>query len=211
MNDTIFRNQITTEQELRDLLGYPSEVVKHKSITHIDDHCRRYLAQSPMAFLSTADSEGQCDVSPRGDGPGFVYVIDDHHLVIPERPGNRRMDSLRNILSNPHIGLVFLIPGLGETLRINGKACIIRDQAVLDQMKAKDKAPLLAIGVEVEECYIHCAKAFKRSKLWEPSAWPTKEELPAVSRILADHANLDGITAEDVARSLKETYEKRLY
>ncbi|TCZ80893.1 pyridoxamine 5'-phosphate oxidase family protein [Paenibacillus albiflavus] len=208
---TFFQNQITTEQELRDLLGYPSEVVKNKSITHLDEHCRRFLAQSPIAFLSTADANGECDVSPRGDSPGFVYVMDDWHLVIPERPGNRRMDSMLNILSNPKIGLIFLIPGLEETLRINGKACIIRDANVLDQMKVNDKAPLLGIGVEVEECYIHCAKAFKRSKLWQLNTWPTKEKLPSVARILADHANLEGLTAEDVEKSLKETYEKRLY
>jgi len=211
MNITFYKDQITTEQELRDLLGYPSEVVKNKSITHLDEHCRRFLAQSPIAFLSTADANGDCDVSPRGDSPGFVHVMDDWHLVIPERPGNRRMDSLLNILSNPKIGLIFLIPGLEETLRINGKACIIRDSNVLDQMKVNDKAPLLGIGVEVEECYIHCAKAFKRSRLWQMNTWPMKEELPVVSRILADHANIEGLTAEDVEKSLKETYEKRLY
>ncbi|CAG7619822.1 pyridoxamine 5'-phosphate oxidase family protein [Paenibacillus allorhizosphaerae] len=211
MKTNPFQHRITSEQQLRELLGYPSELVANKSITHIDEHCRTFIAQSPMVFIATSDRTGACDVSPRGDGAGFVHVVDDNHLVIPERPGNRRLDSLRNILSNPNIAIIFLIPGLEETLRINGKACIINDDSLLDKMKAHGKAPLLGLGVEVEECYMHCAKAFKRSKLWEHDAWPEQAQLPVVARILADHVKMQGVTAEDVAKSLKESYEKRLY
>lgn len=211
MKSIAFDKQITTEQELRSLLGYPGELVKHKSIDHLDEHCRNFIAQSPIVFISTSDRTGACDVSPRGDRAGFILVVDEQHLVIPERPGNRRFDSLLNILANPHIGMIFMIPGLEETLRINGKACIVQDDDILEQMKAKDKKPLLGIGVEVEECYMHCAKAFKRSKLWEPNEWPDQAALPVVSRIIADHANIEGVSAEDVAKSLQETYEKRLY
>ncbi|CAG7606166.1 hypothetical protein PAESOLCIP111_00888 [Paenibacillus solanacearum] len=211
MKTNPFQQRITSEQQLRELLGYPSELVASKTIGQIDEHCRAFIAQSPMVWIGTADQSGACDVSPRGDGAGFVHVIDENHLVLPERPGNRRLDSIRNILSNPHIAILFLIPGLEETLRINGKACITRDEQLLEQMKAHGKAPLLGIGVEVEECYMHCAKAFKRSKLWEPDTWPEQKQLPSAARIIADHVRMQGVTAETVAKSLKESYEKRLY
>ncbi len=211
MNKTIFKHQITTEQELRDLVGYPGEIVTRKAIHSMDQHCRHFISQSPMAFIATADRAGTCDVSPRGDQAGFVHVIDDNHLIIPERPGNRRLDSLRNVLSNPCIGIIFIIPGLEETLRINGNAYIVTDDDLLEEMKVNGKKPLLGIGVQVEECYVHCAKAFKRSSLWDPGKWPVKEDLPVISQVLADHVNMKDVTAEDVEKSLKETYEKRLY
>ncbi|OPA75301.1 phosphohydrolase [Paenibacillus selenitireducens] len=211
MRQKPFEEIVQTEEELRDLLGYPSELVTRKSITHIDDHVRHFIGLSPMAFLATSDQMGYCDVSPRGDAAGFVHIIDDKHLVVPERPGNRRLDSIRNILTNPNIGIIFIIPGLEETLRVNGKACITRDEHLMEQMIAHGKRPLLGIGVEVEECYIHCAKAFKRSGLWDTNQWLESASLPKVSKILADHANMKGIGEEDVAKSLRETYEKRLY
>lgn len=124
-------NTIKSEEELRAILGYPSELVKNKAIDALDEHCRQFIAKSPLLIMATSDAEGLCDVSPRGDAPGFVLVLDDNHLVIPERPGNRRMDSLRNILSNPNAGLIFLIPGLEETLRVNGRAYIVRDEELL--------------------------------------------------------------------------------
>ena len=137
-----FKQQITTEDELRQLMGYPGELVRHKVIDHLDEHCRHFIGLSPYLLMSTADAHGECDVSPRGDAPGFVLVIDEKHLVIPERPGNRCMDSLRNILSNPHVGLIFLIPGLGETLRVNGTACILRDEFLLCQMEVNGQRPV---------------------------------------------------------------------
>ncbi|GAA4878383.1 pyridoxamine 5'-phosphate oxidase family protein [Paenibacillus vulneris] len=203
-----FQQVISSEQELRDILGYPSEVVNRKVVSAIDSHCKDYIARSPFVLIATADGEGKCDVSPRGDAPGFVLVLDEQRLVIPERPGNRRMDSLRNIVSNPNIGLIFLIPGLEETLRVNGKAYVIKDEALLNQMQAHGKAPLLGIGVEVEECYMHCAKAFKRSMLWNPESWLDKEQLPVPARILAKHT---GSTEEQITRSLDESYRLRLY
>ncbi|TGV05279.1 pyridoxamine 5'-phosphate oxidase family protein, partial [Mesorhizobium sp. M00.F.Ca.ET.186.01.1.1] len=137
----IFREVITSETQLREIFGEPSRLVQNKMITHLDDHCRNYIAQSPFLIISTADEKGNCDASPRGDAPGFVHIVDDHHLVIPERPGNKRMDSITNILANPHIGLIFLIPTLEETLRINGRACIIQDRDILEKMAVKGKVP----------------------------------------------------------------------
>jgi uncharacterized protein len=138
-------------------------------------------------------------------------VLDEKHLVIPERTGNKRVDSLRNILSNPRIGLLFLIPGLGETLRVNGKACLVKDDELLEQMAVKGQKPLIGIGVEVEECFIHCAKAFKRSRLWEPDSWANKEILPSAAKMLFEHAKLPGTTAEKINERLQEGYTKRLY
>lgn len=211
MSTSVFKHIISSEYELRSMIGFPSELVSQKAISFIDSHCREFISKSPLLFVSTSSDSGHCDVSPRGDEAGFVFIFDQKHLIIPERPGNRRIDSLRNILSNPQIGLIFLIPGLEETLRINGLACIIRDPDLMHLMQANDKIPLMGIGVEVEECFIHCAKAFKRSKLWSNLSWPNKDDLPSISQILADHVNKTGITVEEVTNMLKESYEKRLY
>lgn len=202
---------IQTEEELRSLIGFPGELVERKVIAQLDQHCRDFIARSPFALLSTSNSEGQCDVSPRGDSPGFVHVVDDRHIVIPDRPGNKRIDSLRNIIANPHAGMIFLIPGLGETLRVNGRAYITKDQQLLSLMAVKDRAPLLGIVIEVEECYMHCAKAFLRSRLWKPESWLSKEELPTPAAIIAAHAAMDGVTVETVADRLADGYKNRLY
>lgn len=206
--DQPFQEKISSEEQLREILGYPSPLVMKKSIDFLDSHCVDFIDQSPMIFISTSDNNGNCDVSPRGDEAGFIHIIDHKHLVIPERPGNRRLDSILNILMNPHIGIIFIIPQLEETLRVNGKACVIKDPNVLESMKANGKVPSLGIGVTVEECYIHCAKAFKRSKLWDQESWRDMEYLPKPVKILATHACS---REEDISKSLKESYEKRLY
>ncbi|AEL27802.1 pyridoxamine 5'-phosphate oxidase family protein [Cyclobacterium marinum] len=206
-----FKNQIETLEELRGVMGFPRELVQKKSINFIDEHCKSFIAKSPMLFISTANKEGSCDVSPRGDPAGFVDVLDEQYLVIPERPGNKRCDSLVNILSNPQVGLIFIIPGLKETLRINGKAILIRDKDLLQKYQVNGKNPEIGIIVEVEECFIHCAKAFLRSKLWEPEAWPDKEQLPLVAKVLADHINSSNFSKEEIQNVLEESYKKRLY
>ena len=206
-----FKEIVKSEEEIRELIGYPSEVVKRKAIARLDGHCRRFIALSPLLFIATADEQGHCDVSPRGDAPGSVLVLDDRRLVIPERPGNRRIDSLRNILSNPKIGLIFVIPGLEETLRVNGRAYVIKDDEILDRMQVGNKKPVLGIGVEAEECYIHCAKAFKRSGVWDPASWPAADALPSIAAILCDHVQSPAFTVETIAQGLKDSYEKRLY
>lgn len=210
-NSSRFQDLVSSEEELRSILGYPSEVASRKSISHLDQHCRDFISKAPFLLLATAHASGACDVSPRGDSPGFVVVLDDGCLIIPERPGNRRVDSMRNIFSNPQVGLIFIIPGLEETLRINGRASVVRDQELMLRMEANGRTPLLGIGVEVEECFIHCAKAFKRSQLWNKDSWPQKEDLPSTAQILADHVKLPGISAKEISESLHESYTKRLY
>lgn len=206
-----FEHQIASEEELRELLGHPSTLVRNKVIDHLDHHCCEFIRLSPYAVLSTCNSDGRCDASPRGDAPGFVRVLDERRLVIPERPGNRRMDSLLNILSNPHVGIIFMIPGLEETLRVNGSACVIRDEFILSEMDVNGRRPLVGIGIEVEECYIHCAKALKRSRLWQSDSWPSPSELPNPAKILAEHAAIPDLTPAKVGETLRDSYTNRLY
>lgn len=162
-------------------------------------------------MISSSDKSGNCDVSPRGDMPGFIKVLNEKYLIIPERPGNKRIDTMLNILANPNVGLLFFIPGLEETLRVNGKACLVKDNELLEQMAVSGRMPLLAIGVEVEECFIHCAKAFKRSGLWDLSSWLDEKSLPSAAKMLFEHAKLPGSSTESIEERLRESYTKRLY
>lgn len=206
-----FSSTINSEEELRALIGSPSELVNNKVISKMDENCLDFISKSPFLVMSTSDDHGSCDVSPRGDHAGFVLVIDESTLIIPERPGNKRIDSMRNILSNPNVGLIFIIPGLGETLRINGKASLVTDDDLMDKMQARGKKPVLGIGVEIEECFIHCAKAFKRSGLWESESWLVKEELPSAAKMLFEHAKLPDSSEASIQSGLEESYAKRLY
>ncbi|TLS35475.1 pyridoxamine 5'-phosphate oxidase family protein [Pseudalkalibacillus caeni] len=206
-----FKNLISSEEELRDIIGNPGELAANKVISYLDKNCNDFISKSPFLVLSTSNTAGACDASPRGDSPGFVLTVDEKHLVIPERPGNRRIDSIKNILENPHVGLIFVIPGLEETLRINGKASITRDPELLSRMEVKGRSPLVAIGIEVEEAFIHCAKAFKRSGLWNHQSWLEKEKLPHIAKVLAEHASLPDYSTEKVSEGLKESYTERLY
>lgn len=205
------KNSINTVEELRELLGHPSELVEKKVISYLDHHCYDFISKSPFLVISTSDERGNCDVSPRGDKPGFVYMLDQNRLVIPERRGNKRLDTLKNILANPNVGLLFIIPGMGETLRVNGKASLTTDVSVLEKMTAQNVQPLVGIEVEVEECYIHCAKAFRRSGLWESHTWPDSTSLPSAAKILFEHSRIEGTSVDDIEESLKEGYAKRLY
>src|SRR4051812_25750294 len=166
----MFRDVITSEAQLREIMGEPAELAIKKETDFLSDACRTFIEQSPFLLVATASADGRCDVSPKGDAPGFVQVLDDRHLVIPDRPGNRRFDGLRNILETGRIGLIFLVPGRDETLRANGRAWITRDPELLVTMQVQGKDPWFGIGVEVEECFLHCGKAFRRSHLWEPAS-----------------------------------------
>lgn len=210
--ESLFKEVIETEAELRDMIGKPSKLAQQKVIDHIDNHCREFIAHSPFLVLSTSNRHGRSDTSPRGDKPGFVHVLDDKHLIIPDRRGNKRMDSMVNILSNPFVSLLFFIPVLGETLRVKGKAKLIRDDNYLSELEVNGKTPMLAIAVEVEECFIHCAKAILRSGLWNPEAWGEKESVPKAAKMLAAHAKITDVEEQkNLERSLQEGYRNRLY
>lgn len=184
---------LRSEEEIRELVGVPHEHIVKKAIPILDEHCRLFISKSPLLFMSTSNAEGKCDVSPRGDEPGSVKVLNENQLVIAERPGNRRADSITNILSNPHVGLVFLIPGLEEVLRINGRAYMIKNKEILSTMGVKGKEPVIGIGVEVEECFVHCPRALKASNIWNPEQWESIEDIPPLKQIFLDHLKINGI------------------
>ncbi|MDF2645395.1 MAG: pyridoxamine 5-phosphate oxidase-like FMN-binding protein [Paenibacillus sp.] len=188
----LYEEEITTEEELRSVVGVPHEAVLKKSVGYLDNHIRRFISRSPLFFLSTCHVNERCDVSPRGDSPEFVRVWDEKHLVFPERPGNRRADSLLNILSKQHVSMLFLIPGMEEVLRINGRARIIRTGKVLNQMQTGNQVPQLGVVVEVEECFIHCPRALKFSAIWDSYTWPKKEELPSANEMFQSHLRING-------------------
>lgn len=201
-----FNDQLS-RTELRELIPQPTGLVLDKELDVLDKHCQSLIARSPFLLVATSSQDGRCDVSPRGDAPGFVQILDQKRLAIPDRPGNRRLDTIENILDNPQIGLLFVIPGMRETLRVNGKACITRDSKILDKGTVDGKRPMLAIGVEVEEAFIHCAKAFIRSNLWKAETWPDMRDLPSIAQMLIDHANYKKVTTNQSERDLDDELE----
>ena len=206
-----FQEVITSERELRDIVGAPNPRSLLKEHAHVDPHARAFIALSPLVLMATSGADGRCDVSPKGDAPGFVLVLDERRLAIPDRPGNRRLDGMRNLLVNPQIGLIFLVPGRQDTLRVNGRAYLTRDPALLERCAAHGKTPTLAIGVEVEECFLHCPKAFLRSHLWDVAHWPAPDALPSFACMLFDQIQPDGLTLQDYERDVKENSTEGLY
>lgn len=168
----------------------PSAVVIAKDIGHIDAHLKRFIETAPFYCMATADAEGNQDVTPRGDPPGTFKVLGPKTLALPDRPGNNRLDALRNLVENPHIGLLFMIPGVEETVRINGTARLSVDPELLTSMAVEGNLPRSAIVVEVSEAFLHCAKAFKRAKLWDPTAQVPRASLPSLGTMLADHVKM---------------------
>jgi len=185
-----FREIVRSENELRAIVGHPTPKVAGKIIGHLDDICRAFIAGSPFCILATAGPDGKIDVSPRGDPPGFVRVLDDRRLAIPDRPGNRLADSFTNLLINPRIGILFMVPGKEETLRIRGEARIVRDPALRETMAVDGKVPKLALVVHVTEAFVHCPKNMIRSHLWQPGTWPDSSALPDIGNAMIRHGNL---------------------
>ncbi len=173
---------ITTEGELRAVVGSPIPRVAQKVRTRLQQVHRDWIAASRFVALATSSSDGRCDVSPKGDPAGFVHVLDDRTVVVPERPGNRRVDGYLNVLDNPHVGLLFLIPGRTDTLRVNGCAQVVSDAPWFDDLVIKGHRPILALEVAVEEVFFHCSKAFLRSALWQPETWQP-DAVPSRARI----------------------------
>lgn len=201
--------EIAREEELRELYGPASERSLRKEMTSLDPHARNFIAHSPFLVIGTAGVEGGSDVSPKGDAPGFVAVLDDHTLVIPDRPGNNRLDGLRNILENPQVGLLFLIPGVNETLRVNGRARITRDASLLAPLAVQGKVPKTGLVVEVHEVFLHCPKALIRSKLWDPETQIERKTFPTMGQMLADQ--IGGMDPAELDRGTEESIKTRLY
>ncbi|RLK24046.1 hypothetical protein DER29_1939 [Micromonospora sp. M71_S20] len=201
--------EITSHEELRELLGapMPRALTKERPVLHARD--REWLAASPFCLVATAGPDGSCDVSPKGDPPGFAMVLDERTIAIPERPGNRRADGYRNILDNPHVGLIFLIPGRTDTLRINGRARLVRDAPWFDDMVVKGHRPVLAVMVEIEQIFYHCAKAFLRSQLWQPESWQP-DALPSRARLIKEVEN-PAESLADLERHYGPQYATTIY
>ena len=198
---------IREEPELRALLGEPAAVVRAKVADRLNDLTRRFVDLSPFVLLATSAPDGTCDVSPRGDPPGFVRVLDERTLLLPDRPGNKLADSLRNVLRNPHVGLLFLVPGVGDTLRVNGRATLVTDEDLLAPCAVEGKVPKLGLRIEVDEVFTHCSKAFLRARLWDPETFVDRSELPSSGEV---HRSLNpDFDAEQYDAERAERYARR--
>ena len=195
---------------VRAAIGEPSELVQSKILGTLDRHCRSFIERSPFVLVATVGADGRADVSPRGDPAGFVHVVDDRTLAIPERPGNKLIDTLRNVLDTEAVGLLFLVPGVGETLRVNGRGYVTDDAELLAGMEVRGRTPLLAIVVEIEEAFLHCAKAFIRSRLWDPSTQIDRQELPTLARMIHDQLALQQ-PVEELDAYVEDGYRTTLY
>jgi uncharacterized protein len=204
------RREVTTVDELREIVGEPNKYVANKVRDRLSPIQRDWLAHSPLGFVATTDAEGRVDVSPKGDPPGFVHIIDDATIAIPERPGNKRVDGHLNVLERPHVGTLFLIPGRGDTLRINGTARILADAEYFDTMTVEGKRPILALEIAIEEVFFHCAKAFLRSDAWNPDSWnPTA--VPSVAQIAKALTRIDESLEELEKYYSEDALRKILY
>jgi PPOX class probable FMN-dependent enzyme len=201
--------EITSEAELTELLGEPMGRAVTKERVRLHDRDREWLANSPFCLVATSAADGTCDVSPKGDPPGFALVLDDTTIALPERPGNRRADGYRNVLSNPHVGLLFVVPGRGDTLRINGRARLVRDAPFFDRMLVNGHRPILALVVDIEQIFFHCAKAFMRSSLWQPHTWHP-DALPTHAHLVKQVQRTEE-TLEELERYYGPDYARRLY
>jgi uncharacterized protein len=207
-NMSQFKQVIQNEAELREILGYAGKAAQNKVIPEIDDICRAFIAKSPFILLGSTDANGNMDVSPKGDPAGFVQVMDSTTLLIPDRPGNRRGDTLSNILQSPNIGLLFLVPGRSETLRVNGTAQIVRDDDVRERFIMQGKAPIFVIAVTVKEAFFHCTKCVVRSGLW--SSEHKHDTLVSLGAAIVKHARLD-ISVEEADAIMDEEEKTELY
>jgi PPOX class probable FMN-dependent enzyme len=181
---------VDSHEALRAVIGEPKESTRQKDIARIDEHARTLIEHSPLVLLATSAPDGSCDVSPRGDPAGSVLILDEKTLVLADRPGNKLIDSFENLIDNPHAGLLFIVPGMNETLRVNGSTTLVSDGPFFDDLIVKGKRPQLAIMLHVEQLYLHCAKAFLRSSLWDPETWPERRSLPTLGRMLKDQLRL---------------------
>jgi uncharacterized protein len=205
-----FSGAFDRPDQLREFYDAPMDVAVRKDIGHIDALCERLIAASPMLFVATYSPEGHADVSPRGGQPGFVTVLDEHHLAIPDATGNRRLDTLENIVGSGRVGLIFLIPGRDTTLRVNGHAAVSAAPELLERLTPVGKPPKTAIVVKAEEVYTHCPKAFVRSKLWDPDSWPDPATLPTSAEVTLAHQRNPELTLDQVRERERESLAKRL-
>jgi uncharacterized protein len=201
--------QVTSIDELVDIIGTPSERIGTKVTPYLTPLLRQFMLSSTYFLLATSNTDGSCDVTPRGDPPGSLLLLDDRTIAIPDRLGNRRIDSMRNILANPHVGMLFLVPGTDETLRVNGRATITRDPELLARLEMRGREPKVAIVVEIDEAFTHCARSILRSKLWDPESWPDPDTIPTLAAMMAEQQDM--APPDESAGKRNEDYRKTLY
>ena len=202
---------VTNETRLRTIYKEPHEIAVRKVLPELDKHSRYFIELSPFLVLSTVRADGYCDASPRGDAPGFMRILDDNNLFLPDRPGNNRLDSLTNILKNPGIGVLFMIPGLEETLRVNGNATIVSDIGLLETSIVKGKTPRSGLKININEAYIHCGKSIRRSKIWDAETHIKKGIYPSIGKLIADQGAAPGRSVEELDKDEEEGYRTKLY
>ncbi len=200
---------ITSRTELRTAYREPNERAQQKVLDHLDKHCRDFIALSPLCIISSLGADGLQDTSPRGDPPGFVVTPDNKTLLIPDRPGNNQVDSLQNLIANPQVGLLFMVPGMNETLRVSGSAEIVTDERVLEPLSARNRPPLSVLKVTVAEAFLHCGRSLIRSRLWDPEAQIDRSSFPTYGQVLADQ--IRGADAGEIDASEDEANRQRLY
>jgi PPOX class probable FMN-dependent enzyme len=205
-----FQQPVRTVEELREILAPPGELVLAKEVDALDDICRDFIARSSFVVVASTDGAGRVDVSPKGDPPGFVHVLDDRTLAVPDRPGNHRADTFLNVLRHPWVGLLFLVPGSRDTLRVRGRATIVQDEELRTSMAVKGRVPRLALVVEVTTAYFHCAKCVVRSGLWGGAERRPQEDDRLLAEAMVAHGDLS-IDAEEMQRLIEEDYRERLY
>jgi len=209
-DDMAVDTTVADKEMLREIIGEPLPIVANKEMPRLDKYCRQFIEMSPFLCLGTAAADGHIDMSPRGDPAGFVKVVDDRTVVIPDRQGNQRVDSMLNITENPNVGVIFFLPGVEETLRIRGRATITRDPGLLSGMEVNGKAPKLGILVAIDAVFFQCAKALMRSKLWHPETPIKRSEFPSFGQIARDQRR-PHLTVEEVEGQIQESYRTRLY
>lgn len=208
------QHMVTDEQSLRALFPAVHTLAKLKSLDALDDHAQAFIKRAPFICIGTQSADGTADVSPRGDPRGFVEILDNRTLAIPDRPGNNRLDTLSNLIANPSIGLLFMIPGFDDTLRVNGQARLVTDPALMERLAMHDRPPRLAIVVDVAEVFLHCAKAFRRAKLWDPSQLQDRADMPSLMKMLLDQTGntpKDDTTLRDMDEQLEKDYKSSMY
>ena len=210
MPDDSRSHTISDESTLKQIIGEPKPAIANKEMHALDGHLRHFISLCPFLCISTADAEGNQDVSPRGDPPGFVKILDDRTVLVPDRKGNRRVDTMRNILENPNVGLLLMLPGVEEIVRINGKASITEDPTLLADCAVNGSAPPLGIVVKIDDVFFHCAKAVIRSKLWHPETPIKRSEFPTYGEIVRDQRDPDA-DVNAINADLQNDYKTRLY
>jgi len=205
-----FSDPVSTVEQLRELIPPPSELVSEKEIDHIDHHCRSFIERSPFVIVASSDGAGSIDLSPKGDPPGFVRVLDERTLAVPERPGNRRADTYNNVLRHPHVGLIFLIPGTRNTLRVRGRATLVRDGQLRESMAIDGRTPVLAMVVDVTAAFFHCAKCIIRSELWGAAEAGEAMGERFLAETMVAHGGLD-LPVEKMHRIIENDEERNLY